>query len=141
MIFSYTQKKFAETIHERLGKGRRHAALLYSQWFKEGRIDPSEWAEPQALGLVEEMLKHVDISLPPVISEYQDGNTTKFLLRLADGLEAESVLISMQSGITLCISSQVGCKMGCAFCETGRMGLLRSLTVEEIIFQVFIAKF
>jgi len=67
--------------------------------------------------------------------------TSKFLLQFADGLESESVVIPMQAGETLCISSQIGCKMGCAFCETGRMGLLRHLSVGEIIAQVFSARF
>ena len=104
-------------------------------------MDPSSWAEPQALALIEEMLQLVDQALLPIVSEQHDGDTTKFLLKLSDGLETESVLIPMQAGVTLCISSQVGCKMGCTFCETGRMGLLRSLTVREIIAQVFTARF
>jgi len=128
-------------MYDRLGKGKRHAALLYSQWFKTGKMDPISWAEPQALPLVEEMLQHVEKSLPSIVSEQRDGDTTKFLLKLSDGLETESVLIPMQAGVTLCISSQVGCKMGCSFCETGRMGLLRSLSVSEIISQVFVARF
>jgi len=140
-IFSYTQAEFAQQIFERMGKGKRHAALLYSEWFKKGQINPSSWAEPQAIPLVEEILKYVERTLPPVVSEQSDGNTTKFLLKMSDGLETESVLIPMQSGVTLCISSQVGCKMGCTFCETGRMGLLRSLSVAEIISQVFVARF
>lgn len=141
MILSYTKSEFVRFIYDRLGKGKRHAALLYSQWFKTGTIDPSSWAEPQALPLVEEMLQHIERTLPPIASEQRDGDTTKFLLKLSDGLETESVLIPMQAGVTLCISSQVGCKRGCTFCETGRMGLLRSLTVSEIIAQVFTAKF
>lgn len=141
MIFSFTQSEFAEFIYQRLGKGKRHAALLYSQWFKTGKIDPSSWAEPQALQLAQEILQLVDQSLPPIVSEQRDGDTTKFILKMGDGLETESVLIPMQAGVTLCISSQVGCKKGCAFCETGRMGLLRSLSVSEIITQVFVARF
>jgi len=47
----------------------------------------------------------------------------------------------MESGTTLCISSQVGCKMGCIFCETGRMGLLKNLRADEIVAQLFIAQF
>jgi 23S rRNA (adenine2503-C2)-methyltransferase len=132
-IFSVTQHEFAQQMADRFGKGKRHSALLYSKWFKEGEINPSNWAEPQALPLIEEMLKIVDKSLPE-ITEHRDGETVKFLLRLQDGLETESVLIPMQAGVTLCISSQVGCKMGCTFCETGRMGLLRSLSVTEIIY-------
>jgi len=140
-MFSQTQSEFVQFIYDRLRKGKRHAALLYSEWFKTGRMDPSSWVEPQALALVEEMLRLVDQALPPIVSEQHDGDTTKFLLKLADGLETESVLIPMQAGMTLCISSQVGCKMGCTFCETGRMGLLRSLTVSEIVAQVFTARF
>lgn len=59
----------------------------------------------------------------------------------ADQLEIESVLIPMQAGGTLCLSSQVGCRMGCTFCETGRMGLLRNLTTQEIVTQLFVARF
>jgi 23S rRNA (adenine2503-C2)-methyltransferase len=138
-IFACTQDQFVAAMFSRLGKGRRHAALLYSQWFREGRLDAA-WAEPQAKPLVEEMIRLVDCTVPPVVSELQDGDTIKFLLKLNDGLETESVIIPMQAGNTLCISSQVGCKMGCTFCETGRMGLLRSLTVEEILAQVFVAR-
>lgn len=82
----------------------------------------------------------LDTSLPSLQMEKNDGETKKFLLKTSDSLEIESVLIPMQAGGTLCISSQVGCRIGCAFCETGRMGLLRSLTVEEIISQVFVAR-
>ena len=69
-----------------------------------------------------------------------EGETVKFLLKFVDGLESESVVIPMESGATLCISSQIGCKMGCAFCETGKMGLIRSLKAEEIVAQVFWAR-
>lgn len=70
-----------------------------------------------------------------------DG-TTKILLKMKkDGLEVESVIIPwMDKGFsTLCVSSQVGCKQGCTFCATGRMGKLRSLTTEEIIVQLYYA--
>ena len=137
---SFTQQEFARFIYDRLGKGKRHAALLYAQWFKTGNIDLAAF-EPQALPLIEQILQHANRT-PPVISLQQtEGGTTKFLLKLSDGLETESVLIPMKAGITLCLSSQVGCQMGCTFCETGRMGLLRSLSVSEIIAQIFTARF
>jgi len=68
-----------------------------------------------------------------------EGETTKFLLRLHDGLETESVIMRID-GLkrcrhTLCISSQIGCALGCVFCQTGRMGLLRNLSIAEIIAQ------
>ncbi len=127
---------------ERLGRGRQHAMRLYAEWFREGSID-GVWkgVEPQAVRLVEEMVALTDFSLPGMAGEKGEGETKKFLLRFADGLESESVLIPMESGTTLCLSSQVGCRMGCAFCETGRMGLIRHLKREEIVAQVFYARF
>jgi len=70
-----------------------------------------------------------------------DG-TTKLLLKMnKDGLEVESVIIPwVDKGFsTLCVSSQVGCRQGCTFCATGRMGKLRSLTADEILVQVYYA--
>jgi len=64
-----------------------------------------------------------------------DG-TVKFLWRLADGEAIESVLIPEGKRRTLCISSQVGCALGCVFCATGRMGWRRNLTAAEIACQV-----
>lgn len=68
----------------------------------------------------------------------RDG-TRKFLVRLADGLAVEAVLIPEDSRMTLCISSQVGCALACAFCATGTMGLTRNLTAGEIAGQVALA--
>ena len=65
----------------------------------------------------------------------EDG-TTKFLLRLADGRRIEAVYIPDTPAQTFCISTQVGCAMACAFCLTGKMGLVRQLTAGEIAGQV-----
>jgi 23S rRNA (adenine2503-C2)-methyltransferase len=76
------------------------------------------------------------------ISISADG-TTKLLVKLIqDGLEVEAVIIPWnESGkSTLCISSQVGCRQGCTFCATGRMGKLRNLSSSEILSQVFLAR-
>jgi 23S rRNA (adenine2503-C2)-methyltransferase len=72
-------------------------------------------------------LAHREISI--------DG-TEKFLLRLADGRHIESVFIPDTPAMTFCISTQVGCAMACAFCLTGKMGLVRNLTAAEIVGQV-----
>ncbi len=66
----------------------------------------------------------------------QDG-VTKIVFSLADGLRVESVWIPMPRRSTLCMSSQAGCRMGCAFCRTGSLGLLRNLAAEEIVGQVY----
>eukprot|EP00536_Pseudo-nitzschia_multiseries_P000264 jgi/Psemu1/282208/fgenesh1_pg.4_\ len=73
------------------------------------------------------------------ISVSPDG-TTKLLLQLVeDGLEVETVIIPWEDRgkSTLCVSSQVGCRQGCTFCSTGRMGRLRSLSTAEILGQMY----
>jgi 23S rRNA (adenine2503-C2)-methyltransferase len=64
-----------------------------------------------------------------------DGHTRKYLLRLADGERIETVLMRFTGRVTACISSQVGCAMGCVFCATGQMGYTRHLTPGEIVAQ------
>lgn len=63
-------------------------------------------------------------------------DTVKYLFRLYDGEYIEGVLMSYHHGRTMCISSQVGCKMGCTFCATGKSGFSRSLTASEMIAQI-----
>ena len=72
---------------------------------------------------------------PARIDSSKDGSM-KYLFRTADGLGIESVLIPEPGHVTLCISTQIGCPMGCRFCHTGREGLVRNLTVAEILNQV-----
>jgi len=69
----------------------------------------------------------------------RDG-TRKYLFRLRDGLTIESVLIPDADRLTLCLSTQVGCAMGCAFCRTGRMGLKRNLEPGEILGQYHVVR-
>lgn len=72
---------------------------------------------------------------PKRVDKSSDGST-KFVFELCDGYYVESVLIPEKSRLTLCVSSQVGCAQGCAFCATGRMGFMRNLTSGEIVDQL-----
>ncbi|WP_136526701.1 23S rRNA (adenine(2503)-C(2))-methyltransferase RlmN [Geomonas ferrireducens] len=77
--------------------------------------------------------------IPEAVEASADG-TRKYLFRLKDGSAVESVLIPDEGRNTLCISSQVGCAMKCAFCLTGTFGLDRNLTTAEIVNQVCAVK-
>lgn len=68
------------------------------------------------------------------ISAYD--NTVKYLFSLNDGELIESVLMQYHHGYSICISTQVGCKMGCTFCATGKGGFRRSLTASEMLAQI-----
>ncbi len=69
-----------------------------------------------------------------------DGSTAKLLLRLADGETVETVLLRHDYGVSVCVSSQVGCAMGCRFCASTRGGLVRNLTAGEMLGQVLEAQ-
>lgn len=79
----------------------------------------------------------IGIGVPAVALETDstDGFTRKYLLELADGERIETVLMRFTGRVTACISSQVGCAMGCVFCATGQMGYTRHLTPGEIVAQ------
>jgi len=91
----------------------------------------------------------VGLTLPPVTRHAEQDGVSKFCLGVGshDGalLETESVIIPMHSyrcsdWYTLCLSSQIGCRMACTFCETGRMGWLRNLSAAEIVAQRLTAR-
>lgn len=67
-------------------------------------------------------------------------NTVKYLYKLEDGNFIESVVMSYHHGYSVCLSTQVGCRMGCTFCATGKEGLVRNLRPSEILAQIFTAQ-
>jgi 23S rRNA (adenine2503-C2)-methyltransferase len=119
-----------------LGQLQRVTRWVYNA--QVGRKVPELGKERKAF--VEERL---DLRLPTIVERNRsDDGSTKLLLRLDDGATVEAVHMPRavkNARVTLCISSQVGCAMGCTFCHTASMGLIRSLRVDEIVGQVFAA--
>lgn len=138
-LLSETCESYSQKIHTLLGKGLQHATLIYEQFFRKAAIHIQHPAFANAKTLVKQICELTDFELPLLHRQLDDGMTGKFLLKTLDQLDTESVIIPMKAGSTLCVSSQVGCRLGCTFCETGRMGLIRHLTVQEIVAQHFIA--
>src|SRR5688500_6954139 len=119
-----------------LGSPRFHARQIFQWIYRRGVTDFGEMTdlgrELRAL-----LTRQMRIGTPEVARrERSIDGTTKLLLRLADGKYIESVCIPDSPGDTLCLSTQVGCAMGCAFCLTGKMGIDRNLTAGEIAGQV-----
>jgi 23S rRNA (adenine2503-C2)-methyltransferase len=127
----------------RIPRGHGAARAIYREALRHARFDPDGHglsAAASAAWRASFRLTQPDVVR--VASEATElGMTAKLVLRLRDGLECESVLLPMgHARATLCVSSQVGCKMGCGFCETGRMGLLRDLSAAEITAQLLAAR-
>lgn len=79
-----------------------------------------------------------DFSFIKILKKQEDTDVKKYLFELTDGNRIESVLMYHNYGISLCVSSQVGCNMGCRFCESGRLKKVRNLEPYEIVEQLLL---
>jgi 23S rRNA (adenine2503-C2)-methyltransferase len=140
-VLGYTFEALTTLFRIRYGKGAYHAAALYKELFKRGNLTPWKAAAFAKSGnLAQQVATDLEIPLPNVATRESVGELTKIVLRLGDGFEVESVIVPMASHTTICISSQVGCRMGCRFCETAQLGFKRNLDAGEIVAQVWIAR-
>ena len=89
-----------------------------------------------------ELAQHFSLERPEIIErQVSVDGTRKYLVRMAPGIEVESVFIPDVSKTgALCVSSQVGCTLTCKFCHTGTQRLVRNLTAREIILQIIVAR-
>lgn len=135
-FFDYTFKELEDVCRDQ-GQPLVHARTLYAAAYKDFVEVPWEAPSiPKKLAAYFHDHYRVPVPEPDLeqVSAY-DGSV-KFLLRLHDGQQVEAVLMPEKHRITICISSQVGCRQACTFCHTGRMGLLRQLSVGEIVGQI-----
>ena len=140
-IFSLTFKELSATLSRLHEKGDFHAAAIYRQVFKNGNTEFGELEEfKDSPELAANLMKEIRILYGNII-DINNDRALKFVTSLFDGNIIESVIIPSDKRTTLCVSSQVGCRWKCAFCATGALGLVRNLSVEEIVGQVFSARF
>lgn len=130
----------AEALRDRLaawGYSEYHAEQLWMALYRE--LAPGFDAMPQLRAELRRRLAaetRLDAPGMQATINSSDGHTRKFLLSLRDGGTIETVLMYFKGRATACISTQVGCAMGCVFCATGQMGFTRHLTPGEIVAQV-----
>ncbi len=125
-----------ESFVESLGHRRFHAKQVYRWIWKRGVTDFAQMTD-LSRDLRAALAGAATVSLPEVVKrDVSEDGTQKFVLRMADGKQIESVFIPDTPAQTFCVSTQVGCAMGCAFCLTGKMGLVRNLSAAEITAQV-----
>ena len=75
-----------------------------------------------------------------IVKKQEDKLTKKYLFELLDGNHIEAVLMEHDYGLSICVSSQVGCNMGCKFCESGRLKKVRNLEAYEIVEQILLVE-
>jgi 23S rRNA (adenine2503-C2)-methyltransferase len=125
-----------ETAIAERGHERFRARQIFAWIYKKGVTDLDAMTN-LARDLRASLAEEFAFSTPAIERrEISADGTEKFLLCLDDGRHIESVFIPDTPAMTLCVSTQVGCAMACAFCLTGKMGLVRNLTAGEIAGQV-----
>ena len=133
----------AELKEEMLTIGEKafKATQIYS-WLHKHSSESFDEMTNISKDLRENLKKNYDICNCTIekklVSVYDD--TVKYLFRLNDGELIESVVMKYKYGYTICVSSQVGCKMGCRFCASGIAGFVRNLTPSEILSQIYKAQ-
>ena len=119
-----------------LGVPRFHGQQVFQWIWARGVSDFAQMTDLSQT-LRSQLAERFRVTMPALEArQISSDGTTKFLLRLADGRLIESVFIPDTPAQTFCVSTQVGCAMNCAFCLTGKMGLVRNLSAGEIAAQV-----
>ena len=123
------------------GQKKFRAEQAFS-WLHQKHIDRFDEMSNLPKSLLEDIASICYISVANIekklVSSYD--NTVKYLFRLCDGEYVESVVMDYHHGYSMCLSTQVGCKMGCTFCATGKSGFTRNLTAGEILSQIYTAQ-
>jgi 23S rRNA (adenine2503-C2)-methyltransferase len=130
--YDATRQQLAEQL---TGEPRYRLDQVWSGLYQQLATPDELTALPKALRA------RLEQQLPLALAEElhrvsDDGDTVKYLWRLDDGSHIETVLMLYPDRVTVCVSSQAGCAMGCGFCATGQAGFTRHLTVGEIVEQV-----
>lgn len=139
-ILSMTREEL-ETLFKSLSLERFRAAQVF-RWLHKTPVTSFSEMTNLSLALREKLNKQTVINCVRVEKKLVSSidGTVKYLYRLADGQCVESVLMRYEHGLSICISTEVGCKMGCSFCASTKAGFVRPLTTGEMLSEIYTAE-
>ena len=114
-----------------------HADQLFD-WLYVKRIKSFSEVTNIKRDVLEDIMNNYTLSDITIVKVEKDEDVHKYLFELSDGEHIEAVLMFHDYGNSVCISSQVGCNMGCKFCESGRRKKVRNLEVSEMVLQILL---
>ena len=134
-IYSYSLEELTK-IMLAMGQSAYRGKQIFS-WLYKKRVKSFDEMNDISLSFREELKKNFDFFLPTIdVMEKSKDGTIKCLFKLRDGERVEGVLMHYVYGYSVCVSSQVGCNMSCAFCASGLLKKKRNLTPDEMLGQV-----
>lgn len=131
LFFDLTLDQLKDSLIE-VGFSKFNASQVFDWVYRKKELEMENWSNVSKK-LKAYLSENFDFTLPVIIWDgHSKDGTRKFLLKMRDQNTVEAVAIPARNRLTLCISSQVGCAIGCTFCHTGTQGLTRHLTTGEI---------
>ncbi len=117
---------------------KKFKALQVFEWLYDKKVTSFFEMTNIKKELQEKLNKDFSFTMIRIEKKQEDKGTKKYLFKLLDGNFVEAVLMEHDYGLSVCVSSEVGCNMGCAFCESGRLKKVRNLGAYEMVEQILL---
>ena len=133
-IYSITRKKLEDYFI--LNNDKKFRATQIFEWVYRKNIKSFDEITNVNKESINKLKEDFEFNSLKILKKQEDVDVKKYLFELNDGNKIESVVMYHDYGVSICVSSQIGCNMGCVFCESGRLKKVRNLTVDEMLLQV-----
>lgn len=133
-IYNYT-KQDLENYFLEIGETKFRAAQVFD-WFYIKRVTSFDLMTNLKKDLIKYLKENFSMDTIKLVKKQSDVDVKKYLFELYDGNKIEAVLMNHDYGNSLCVSTEVGCNMGCRFCESGRLKKVRNLFAFELVLQI-----
>ena len=135
-IYGYT-RPMLEEYFEKLGEKKFKATQVF-EWLYQKKVSSFSKMTNIKKDVIEQLNSDFNTSKIKIVKKLSDEGTYKYLFELSDNNHVEAVVMAHDYGSSICVSSQVGCNMGCAFCESGRLKKVRNLDTYEMVEQILL---
>lgn len=133
-IYDYTIKQLEDYF---ISKGeKKFKAVQVFEWLYQKRVKSFDEMTNIKKEVISYLKEDFKINSLEILTKQEDVDVIKYLFKLEDDNKIEAVLMKHDYGNSLCVSSQVGCNMGCKFCESGRLKKVRNLNTSEMVLQL-----
>lgn len=128
-----------EKYFEDIGEKKFKAIQVYD-WLYKKRVYSFDEMSNVKKDVIQKLKSDFSMDIPEIVRKQSGKDVYKYLFKLSDGNFVEAVLMVHDYGNSLCVSTQVGCNMGCAFCESGRLKKKRNLETHEMVGQILLVE-
>ena len=137
-IYDYPRESL-EDYFVSINEKKFKATQVYEWLYEKRNSDVNSWSNIKK-DIRDKILKDFSFDSIEIVKVEKDDLTRKYLFKLNDFEKIEAVLMMHDYGTSICVSSQVGCNMGCAFCESGRLKKVRNLETHEMVEQILLVE-